>query len=235
MTAIRSFTRMLVLTSALASVAARASGYADQRPIEPIHGDAAAGAAKAAICVACHGPNGNAIVPTFPRLAGQRADYLYYRLLEFKNADTKLPYYAASPMPAQAQPLSDADMRNVAAYFSTQTPLPSPTNEAPPTGSAGERLFREGDASRGIPPCEGCHGSNAEGGPTAAGNQYLVYPALRGQHALYLVARLQNYREGRPNYASGDYVMRGVAQTLDAESIQAIALWLASLPPQGKP
>ncbi|MBS0584006.1 MAG: c-type cytochrome [Proteobacteria bacterium] len=221
------------LLLACAGANASAADFLDQRRVEPIQGDVAAGAAKAVVCVACHGPNGNAIVPTFPKLAGQRAEYLHSRLSEYKHADAKLPYYAASPMPVQAQALSEADMHNLAAYFAAQKPMPSPTAaNTPPGETRGERLYREGDSARGIPPCQGCHGANAEGGPVAAGDQYLVYPALRGQHAPYLSARLSNYRAGWPYRASGDYIMAGVARTLDDESIQAVAAWLAALPPQ---
>ena len=213
---------------------ALAADFLDQRRFEPIQGDVAAGAAKAAVCFACHGPNGNALVPTFPKLAGQRAEYLHSRLAEYKHADAKLPYYAASPMLVQAQTLSEADMRNLAAYFAAQTPIPSAVPVSAPVDGRGERLYREGDSTRGIPPCQGCHGADAEGGPVAAGNRYLVYPGLRGQHAPYLNTRLSNYRGGWPHHASGDYIMAGVARTLDDDSIRAVAAWLAALPPQEK-
>lgn len=219
-----------VLLLSGAGTGALAANYVDLRRIEPIRGDAAAGAAKAAVCAACHGPNGNAIVPMFPSLAGQRADYLYHRLAEFKAADPKAPYYAASPMPAQAATLSDADMRNIAAYFAAQARTASP----PVPGNAnGETLYLEGDPARGIPACQGCHGADADG-PTAEGNQYAAYPTLRGQHAAYLVTRLNNFRGNLPQYSSNDFIMHGVARTLDDDSIQAVASWLASLPPKEK-
>src|SRR5208283_2414243 len=88
---------------------------------EPIHGDVAAGARKAAVCHVCHGV-GASVAPTFPRLAGQRPDYLYHRLVSFKAAGPKDPYYSQSPMSSQAANLSDADMRDLAAYYAVQTP-----------------------------------------------------------------------------------------------------------------
>jgi cytochrome c553 len=81
-----------------ADALAAAPRYADLRYIEPIHGDAAAGQKKATVCFACHGSNGVSVAPTFPRLAGQRAEYLYHRLVSFKRADPKDPYYSVSPM-----------------------------------------------------------------------------------------------------------------------------------------
>ena len=80
-------------------------------------GDAAAGKAKAAVCSACHGADGNSTNPLWPKLAGQHADYLVKQLKAFKSGERKDP--SMSPM---ATPLSDADMANLAAYYASQTP-----------------------------------------------------------------------------------------------------------------
>jgi cytochrome c553 len=206
----------------------------DMRRITPIHGDAAAGEAKTTICVACHGPKGNSTVGLFPQLAGQRAEYLYGRLLDFQDSDEALPYYqAVLPMPQQAREMSDTDLRNIAAYFAAQVPAPT----LPPTSTAnikqGEHLYLHGDPTRGIPPCQGCHGTYAEGGPTGGGSQYLAYPALHGQHAVFIADRLLHYREmgGWPRFSSDDAIMHGVAVTLSDEDMKAIANYLASLEP----
>ncbi len=61
--------------------------YIDLRRITPILGDAEAGRAKSEVCAACHGPQGIAITPAFPNLAGQRADFLYWQLVQFKRAE----------------------------------------------------------------------------------------------------------------------------------------------------
>jgi cytochrome c553 len=210
-----------------ASTLAAAPRYADLRHIGPVHGDAAAGQKKAAVCFACHGASGVSISPTFPRLAGQRADYLYQRLLSFKRAAAKDPYYSVSPMTPNVAHLSDTDMRDLATYFSSQTP---PTSAAAPLSGKGEELFLAGDATRGIPPCQGCHGADA-GGPSLNTAQYAAYPSLRGQYAPYLIARLTNFHKNLPHDTTNDFIMGSVAQTLDDESIQAIAAWLSALPP----
>ncbi len=204
--------------------------FTDLRRIEPIHGDAAAGAQKSAVCLACHGANGVSVAPTFPRLAGQRPDYLYHRLVSFKQADPKDPYYSKSPMTAIAVTLSDEDMRNLATYFSAQ--VPQATDVAAPAASAvkGAALFYAGDPSHGVPPCQGCHGAEASGVNSRAG-QYAAYPSLRGQYGPYIIARLTSFREGLPNDSSNDFIMAGVAHALDDESIQAIAAWISSLAP----
>jgi cytochrome c553 len=212
-----------------ASAPAAAPRYADLRYIEPVHGDAAAGEKKAAVCFACHGANGASLAPTFPRLAGQRAGYLYQRLVSFKRADPKDPYYSVSPMTPNVAPLSDADMRDLAAYFSSQTPPATAAASAAP--GKGEALFLGGDAARGVPPCQGCHGADA-GGPSISTGQYAAYPSLRGQYAPYLIARLTSFHKNLPHDTTNDFIMGGVAQTLDDESIQAIAAWLSSLTPR---
>jgi cytochrome c553 len=225
----------LVVTAAAGALLVACAGYGDPRftdlrSIEPIHGDAKAGAQKAAVCLACHGANGVSVAPTFPRLAGQRADYLYHRLVSFKQAGPKDPYYSISPMTAMAAPLSDDDARNLATYFSAQ-PL-QVTDVASPGASAakGAALFYAGDPSKGVPPCQGCHGAEASG-VASRGNQYATYPSLRGQYGPYVIARLTNYRAGLPHDTSNDFIMAGVAQTLDDDAIQAIAAWISSLTP----
>jgi cytochrome c553 len=215
----------------VASSAPGAPGFTDLRRISPVHGDAAAGAQKATVCLACHGATGVSAAPTFPRLAGQRPDYLYHRLVSFKQADPKDPYYSISPMTAMAAALSDDDMRNVATYFSAQ--VPQATDLAAPAAAAekGAALFRAGDPSHGVPPCQGCHGAEA-GGALSRANQYAAYPSLRGQYGPYVIARLTNYRAGLPHDSSNDFIMAGVAQTLDDDAIQALAAWLSSLAPK---
>ena len=211
-------------------LAVAASRYTDLRNVEPIHGDAAAGATKAKMCFACHGENGTSVAPIFPRLAGQRVDYLYHRLLTFKRANAKDPYYSKSPMTAMVVPLSEGDMRNLAAFFASQEPQPAVPTPLPASPEKGERLFRTGDPARGVPPCQGCHGVGARGTAVDKG-PYLVYPVLRGQYSPYLVSRLTNFRMGQPHDSTSDFIMSNIARTLDDDSLQAIAAWLSSLPP----
>jgi cytochrome c553 len=216
----------------ISGIAAAASRYTDLRDVTPIHGDAAEGAKKAAPCFACHGANGTSIAPTFPRLAGQRIDYLYHRLLIFKHASSKDPYYSTSPMTAMAQPLSDIDMRNLAAFFASQQPQPAAPAVATLDASLerGALLFKTGDPTRGIPPCQGCHGSEARG-PSLDTAHYAVYPLLRAQYAPYIVSRLTSFRKDLPHDTTSDFIMSNVAHALDDDSMQAIAAWLSSLPP----
>jgi cytochrome c553 len=66
---------------------------------------------------------------------------------------------------------------------------------------------------------------------TRGDSQYATYPSLRGQYRPYIVARLTNYRKSLPHDTSNDFIMAGVAKTLDDDSIQALAAWISSLAP----
>jgi len=216
--------RLCTFALLLASWSAVAGEFADLRRAAAIQGDAAAGAAKVAVCVACHGPDGNAIVPAFPALAGQHAGYLYQSLAGFRRrADP------ASPMTPQVQNLSDADLRDIAAYFASRTrtaPAVAATDDSP-----GARLFREGDPERGIAPCQGCHGPSAQGHPLRADiARYDYYPALAAQQPEYVAARLRHYRDGTAGDTSNALIMRGVARHLDDAAITELAAWLAATP-----
>ena len=78
-------------------------------------GDVAAGQTKAAVCTACHGPDGNSSNPLWPKLAGQHAAYLVKQLKDFKSGTRKDPIMAG-----MSAPLSDQDIENLAAYFASQ-------------------------------------------------------------------------------------------------------------------
>lgn len=214
----------------IAGITLAASHYTDLRNLEPVHGDPAAGVQKVTVCFACHGSNGAPTAPSFPRLAGQRADYLYHRLVSFKHGNPQDPYYGKSPMLPLAASLSDTDMRDIAAYFSQQPPQAANAVPTLPDSQEGKSLFLHGDVARGIPPCQGCHGPDANGPPMRSG-RYAAYPSLRGQSGLYLVSRLTSFRDGLPTDTSNAFIMAGVARTLDDPSIQAVAAYLSSLTP----
>ncbi|MFE8727128.1 c-type cytochrome [Aeromonas hydrophila] len=76
--------------------------------------DVEAGKAKAAVCAACHGVEGKALIPNYPHLAGQNAAYLVKQLKAFKDGSRKEPLM----VPFMA-PLTDADVENLAAYYAS--------------------------------------------------------------------------------------------------------------------
>ncbi|ODU94294.1 MAG: hypothetical protein BGP23_12075 [Lysobacterales bacterium 66-474] len=207
------------------AVAANAP-FEDLRSQPPIHGDAAAGAAKAATCAACHGADGIAIAPTFPNLAGQSATYLYVQLREFRN-DTRV---SAVMQPLVAD-LGDQDMRDLAAHFAS---LPGkPAAAVQQTSSRGYALYHDGDPGAGVPACQGCHGVDGRGPrpditSTAPHPAWSTFPALAGQDTLYVLAQLQAYHAGTRADSSNDKVMQGVAQNLSDADMQALADYISS-------
>ncbi len=79
-------------------------------------GDVAAGQARAALCAACHGANGISANDLWPNLAGQKEAYLIKQMKAFRDGVRSDPMM--SPM---AQPLTDTDIENLAAYFSSMS------------------------------------------------------------------------------------------------------------------
>ncbi len=156
-------------------------------PVSWSKGSAEAGAAVAATCLACHGPNGNSINAEWPNLAGQNAAYIEHQLhlLHDGRRTGKAGDASAAMMPAMAVTLSDQNMEDVAAYFSQQAA--SGLEADPSYWQAGEKLYRSGDRARAIPACAACHG------PTGRGNPAAGYPALRAQQSLYVIKQLGAY------------------------------------------
>jgi cytochrome c553 len=197
----------------------------DQRGMrQPISGDAQAGAAKAAVCAACHGAQGIAVAPNFPNLAGQSASYLYVQLKEFHDGQRNDPV-----MTGQAAALSDDDMRNLASYYASLAPKSAGRADA---SSRGAQLYLAGDPAQGIPPCQGCHGPAGLGPqpyPSSAPQPpWATFPHLRGQSGLYLTKELSDFKRGARAGSSNAKVMHGIASTLSDDDMQALSAYLSS-------
>ena len=190
----------------------------DAKPDPFTGGSAQAGAGKAAVCGACHGPGGNSSNPEWPKLAGQHSTYTYDQLKILKSGVRPSPV-----MNAQAQPLSDQDMRDLAAYFAAQKPAPGVAS--PDAVPLAEKLYRAGDASRGLPACSACHG------PQGAGNAAAQYPRIGGQHAKYTANVLRQFRQfaGQPVPHAPFHVMAAVAVKLTDAEIDALASYVNGL------
>jgi len=134
-------------------------------------------------------------------------------------------------MSGQAAPLSDTDMRDLASHFASLALKPSGQADS---NSRGAQIFLAGDPASGIPPCQGCHGSDALGPRVQPGRAphppWSTIPRLRGQSAIYLSKRLSDFRNHsiRPG-SSNTRVMEGVASTLDDADVQALSAYLSSL------
>jgi cytochrome c553 len=178
-------------------------------------GSKEAGQAKSATCMACHGPDGNSPNPEWPNLAGQHASYIEQQLRLFRAGERQNALM--SPM---AMILSDEDIADLAAFFSSQT---ARGGEAEPSKVAlGQRVYRGGNLDSGLMACAACHG------PTGRGNPLAKYPSIQGQHAVYVAAQLRAYRAGERS-TDVNQVMRSVAALLSDEEIDAVASFVQGL------
>lgn len=192
-------------------------------PTAPAATPAAADASAIAknVCAACHGADGNSSIPANPNLAGQHASYLLKQLNNFKaTADGKPALRQNAVMNGMAAPLSEAEVKALAQYFSKQTAKPAVAKDEKLV-TEGRKLWRAGDMKKGIPACAGCHG-------VAGGGLPAQYPTLAGQHQDYLISQLKQFREGtRANDPEG--MMRTIAAKMTDPQMAAVAEYAAGL------
>ena len=185
---------------------------------ENVKGDAAAGQAKAAVCGACHGPDGNSMAPNFPKLAGQGEKYLTKQLHDIKSGKRTV-----LEMTGLLTNLSDQDMADISAYFASQKGSVGAAD--PKLVARGEALFRGGNLEKGLPACTGCHS------PNGSGNAAAGFPHMGGQHAAYIAKQLTDFRKeegGRTN--DGDLkTMQTIAKKLSDEDIAAVSSYIQGL------
>lgn len=178
-------------------------------------GDPERGKKKAQSCAACHGADGNSSNPAWPKLAGQHPDYIVTQLKAFKSGARNNPQM--SPM---AEGLSEEDMQDLAAYYSSQKM--SLDSVKPEFVDTAETLYRAGKAEAGMPACIACHGPKGDGVPGVA------YPRIGGQHADYTAAQLKAYRSGERQGGQAQ-VMQDIAKHLTDAEIQALASYISGL------
>jgi len=172
-----------------------------------------AGKEKSAVCASCHGADGNSLVAMYPNLAGQSADYLTKQLKEFKNGSRKDPVMAG-----MVAALSEQDMIEISAYFSTQ-------KESVGNGSGseiGRQLYFNGNTAKGITACVACHGVNGKGMDKAG------FPAIASQNAAYLTAQLSNFKKAtRGNDRNS--MMRNIAKKLKKNDVEELVKFMSTM------
>ena len=179
-------------------------------------GDAAAGADKIAICLACHGQDGNVSqLPNVPKIGGQSEKYLLKQMQDIKSGARAAPL-----MTGMLNTLDEQGLADVAAYYASQ---------AAPQGAAeqdkvalGETLYRAGNAQIGVAACSACHSPNGQGLGSAG------YPALSGQDPAYTDLQLRAFRAGTRQNDDAE-VMRSIAARLNDEEIAALASYVSGL------
>lgn len=210
--------RFLLPLIFIAATAAQANEAAAPAKADPEKGKAIA----ASVCVACHAADGNSVIPANPKLAGQHADYIVKQLKDFKSNTRANPI-----MMGMAAPLSEADMRNVGAWFASQTQKGGEAKNRD-TIEVGQKIYRAGVMNKGVPACAGCHGPSGAGIPAQ-------YPRIGGQYSDYIEAQLKSFRDagtdpksaGRAN--DPNRMMRMVAAKMNDYEIKAVADYVAGL------
>lgn len=204
-----------------------------------VAGDAKAGQAKAAVCGACHGIDGNSAAPNFPKLAGQGERYLLKQIHDIKAWDTEtnaakkaVTGRAVLEMTGILTNLSDQDIADVAAYFASQNTQLSGSKKMEVQVNSGLKVdamelgaktYRSGNLANGLPACTGCHA------PDGTGNAPAGFPRLSGQHPDYIEKQLTNFRAGNRTNDGDTSPMRTIADKLSDAEIKAVANFIAGL------
>ncbi|MCB5183608.1 cytochrome c4 [Methylobacillus gramineus] len=182
------------------------------------NGDPVAGEvkSKAELCQGCHGDQGNSSGGEYPRLAGQYADYIMKQFRDFRSGARQHHL-----MNAVAESIKDEDLADIAAYFASRERVRSQQKKS---NEIAEKLFVNGDMKRTIMACASCHGTVGQGSYVGSES----FPAIAGQHKLYLREQLLKWRSlERKNSPGG--VMNLVAKSLRDEEIEALADYISGM------
>ena len=205
----------------LASLLISAAGLVSSSWANPASAPAAKGdAAKAQkivndVCGACHNTDGNSNNPIYPSLAGQHPEYLAKQLTEFRSGARM-----NATMAPNAAKLSDADILNLAAYFSAQQPKPKQAKDGN-LAAEGKKIYKGGNQGSGVPACASCHGPAGSGIP-------VQFPRVASQHAKYVLSQLKNFRSGdRAN--DGGKMMQVIARKMTDQEMKAVAEYISGL------
>jgi cytochrome c553 len=179
-------------------------------------GDAEAGKARSTVCGACHGMDGNSLIPNYPSLAGQVPGYIADQLAKFKAGERISP-----EMIGQVVLLEEQDMADLDAYYVSLTPRASSVAEADQAlAEEGESIYRGGYADRDIAACMSCHGPSGHGIPKR-------YPRVSSQQREYLKNQLLTFKKGdRHGYMN---IMSDVAFGLSEDQIEALSVYMSGL------
>lgn len=183
-------------------------------------GNIDAGKTKSAMCAACHGVDGNSLVPMYPSLAGQSASYIAKQLNDFKTGATSggKSGRVDPVMGGMTMALNEQDMRDLGAYFSSQKQKAASGE----TSEMGKKLYFGGDAERGITACIACHSADGQGMSQAG------FPAIAGQSATYLKSQLEKFRSTVRNNDK-NAMMRNIAFNLEDAEITALVQYMSTI------
>ena len=196
-----------------ALISISANTYASSGQQNDSQSSISAGQAKSETCQGCHGSDGNSYSPDWPNLAQQNANYLGKQIHDFQSGARKDP-----TMSSMVIGLNEQDIRDIAAYFSSQTVKADPASKS----GAGKKVYVGGNSYNQVPACAGCHG------PNGAGNGPGAIPSLAGQKTGYVAKALRDFKsQARTN--DRNKIMQDIAAKMTEKEIDAVALFLAGL------
>lgn len=172
------------------------------------------------VCANCHGVEGISTSPNFPHLAAQSAAYLEIQLKSYRGHSRADPAGYEYMWGLSAR-LTDAQIADLAAYFSSQRPPAGKPGE-PMLVAAGKTIYDDGIPASNTPNCVNCHGAKGEG----VGQ----FPRLSGQHADYVMKQLTVFQ--RTDERPEGSVMKLVAHGLTTENMASVAAYIEALPVQ---
>lgn len=171
---------------------------------------------KAALCAACHGPNGISSNPQWPNIAGQHAKYIIKQLQDIKQGSAR----KAPTMVGIVAMLNAEDIASLSAYFAKQ-PLAkgkTPTEYA----ARGEKIYKTGDSDKNITACIACHG------PKGDGNDAAGFPVVSGQNAPYTIEQLLAFKN-KIRINDLNHIMQDICSHMSEEDIKAVAYYMQGL------
>jgi len=181
------------------------------------------GASTAVIesCTACHGSDGLGREDAFPKLAGQRPEYLAASLEAFARGQRH-----SGTMEPIAAGLNSKQMNEFARYYASLKLPATPYGGSTQAIERGQAIARRGIPSQDVPACAACHGpSDVLRNPN--------YPLLAGQPTDYLILQLTLFKQAQRGGTAYGHLMRPVAAGLSAEQMRDVALYYAALNPNG--
>lgn len=173
----------------------------------------------AQVCAACHGSTGQSLHKEYPSLAGQNEDYLFKQLRQFKASAGKPALRQDATMAAVVQGMSDTEMRELARYFSRQSPARGQADQTHLV-EAGKAIYWKGNPSSRLPACVSCHRPNGEGiAPD--------FPRIAGQQPEYVTRQLHAWKSG--TRGGPGKLMSLLVPLMTDEEIAAVAQYVAQL------
>jgi len=208
----KSLNKFLIVTSTLCFLLSGTPTIANAKDGDPVIGKE-----KSQVCQGCHGADGNSYGPEWPNLASQHSSYLTKQIRNFKDGVRK-----NETMNSMAAGLSEEDIKDIAAYFTTQVVVQQEVEADSELIKTGRKIYKGGNRYSGVPACAGCHG------PNAVGNGPAAFPYLAGQKPTYLIKTLKDFKSGaRAN--DPNEIMRNIAAKLTDSEIKAVATYVAKL------